>query len=276
MPEVKIHYLGHSSFLINFDNRISILTDFGKPNAYKEWGWNSEIFGIDSLTPTLVTYSHKHADHFDPDRIKGKNSTMIMGTDSVWVNGTSYSTTEELNELGIQRANGKFVFGNLLITPIATSESDTSVKDNYSYLFQYQGLSILHLGDCQANIINIDSAGNQGYANRMLPKNCDIVLLPIESTKQFIPQLEKFISFLKPKSIIPMHYWSENYKEKLFSYLNHKNQTSGTKYKIIRVNNPFIQYTSKEPSDSIVIHDIHPSEFDGFCIYPRSSTKNLE
>jgi L-ascorbate metabolism protein UlaG (beta-lactamase superfamily) len=276
IPEVKIHYLGHSSFLINFDNRINILTDYGKPNAYKEWGWDDEIFGIDSLSPTLVTYSHKHADHFDPERLKGKHSITIMGIDSVWVNGVGYSTTDELNEPGIQRANGKIAFESLLITPIATSESDTSVKDNYSYLFQYQNLSILHLGDCQANIIGIDSARNQDNANWILPTNCDIVMLPIESTKQFIPQLEKFISFLKPKAIIPMHYWSRSYKEKFFHYLNNKNITSGTKYKIARANQPFIQCTSNQLSDSIVIHDIHPSEFVGFSVHTCSSTNRLE
>lgn len=268
-PEVKIHYLGHSSFLINFDNRINILTDYGKPNAYKEWGWDDEIFSINSLTPTLVTYSHKHADHFDPERLKGIHSITIMGIDSVWVNGEGYATADEPTKLGIQRANGKFIFESLRITPIATSESDTSVKDNYCYLFQYQSLSILHLGDCQANIIGIDSTRNLNNANWMLPKNCDIVLLPIESTKQFIPQLERFISILKPKAIIPMHYWSESYKEKLFHYLNYKNLTSGTKYKIARPNQPFIQYTANQLSDSIVIHDLHPSVFNGFSVYTR-------
>ena len=41
---VQFHYLGHSSFLILFDNGISILTDYGKPNAWVEYGWDSPIY----------------------------------------------------------------------------------------------------------------------------------------------------------------------------------------------------------------------------------------
>ncbi len=39
---VQIHYLGHSAFVLTFD-KITVVTDYGKPNAWKEWGWDSPI-----------------------------------------------------------------------------------------------------------------------------------------------------------------------------------------------------------------------------------------
>ena len=62
--------MGHSSFIIQFDNGISILTDYGKYNAWVQWGWDSPIHDIGDFVPDIMTYSHTHhEDHYDVDRI---------------------------------------------------------------------------------------------------------------------------------------------------------------------------------------------------------------
>jgi len=38
-PIINIHYLGHSSFVLSFDNGINLVTDYGKENAWKNWGY---------------------------------------------------------------------------------------------------------------------------------------------------------------------------------------------------------------------------------------------
>jgi len=65
VPEVSIHYLGHSSFILQFDNGISVLTDYGTSNC---WGLTSPIYDIGEFVPTILTYSHRHADHYNEDR----------------------------------------------------------------------------------------------------------------------------------------------------------------------------------------------------------------
>lgn len=56
--ELKIHYLGHSAFVLEFDNGITVVTDYGHENVWKEWGWDSPINTINRLVPDVMTYSH--------------------------------------------------------------------------------------------------------------------------------------------------------------------------------------------------------------------------
>lgn len=59
-PLVSTHYLGHASFILQFDNKITILTDYGTSNAY---GLKSPIYGLGNFKPDIVTYSHNDIDH---------------------------------------------------------------------------------------------------------------------------------------------------------------------------------------------------------------------
>jgi L-ascorbate metabolism protein UlaG (beta-lactamase superfamily) len=235
-PRVNFHYLGHSSFLIFFDNGLSVLTDYGKPNAWLEYGWDSPISDIGDFQPTILTYSHTHDDHYDSTRIPDKTKYILKSADSL-------------------------ILADLTVTPILTSEDDLTNKSNTSYLFNYKGISILHLGDCQANIMNIDSIDNQKYIKNNLPTDCDIVLMPVEGKSKFIPQTEKFIDLIKPKTLIPMHYWSDKYKSEFLDYLVRENTDSNKKYKIINSNESFFEYHKSADTDSILIIDIFPSNF---------------
>ena len=67
---VSIQHLGHSCFYIDFCGEVAVLTDYGKPNAYMEYGWSSLIRDIGDLHPDILTYSHLHEDHYDPVRAK--------------------------------------------------------------------------------------------------------------------------------------------------------------------------------------------------------------
>jgi L-ascorbate metabolism protein UlaG (beta-lactamase superfamily) len=79
----SIEYLRHSGFYINFSNEVSVLTDYGKPNAYKQWGWSSPIRNMGILSPDILTYSLRHDDHFDPERIEGSSAIRYFG-DSIF------------------------------------------------------------------------------------------------------------------------------------------------------------------------------------------------
>jgi L-ascorbate metabolism protein UlaG (beta-lactamase superfamily) len=234
---VQIHYLGHASFIITLNNKISILTDYGKPNAYLEYGWNSPVYSIGSLQPTLVTYSHRHNDHYDSARIPQNVQIVINFNDSMH-------------------------YGDLIVIPIPVAEKDYSIFDNFSYLFEYKGLKILHLGDCQANIINIDTISNRKYLTDHIPEACDILLMPIESTSKFIPQAWQFIDLFHPKVVIPMHYWSEEYKMEFIDFVNHKpSKEKGSAYKFIDIDTGNYKYSMAQDTNTISIILMTPSEF---------------
>ena len=67
--QIKIHYLGHSSFVLQFDNNITIVTDYGHYNAWANCGSDSPIQDIGELVPNIMTFSHQHDDHCNPGRI---------------------------------------------------------------------------------------------------------------------------------------------------------------------------------------------------------------
>lgn len=66
-PEVTIHYLGHSAFVLQFTNGTTLVTDYGHHNAWVEWGWHSPmtIEGKQKFIPQ----AERFIDLLKPDRI---------------------------------------------------------------------------------------------------------------------------------------------------------------------------------------------------------------
>ncbi len=210
--KIVIHYLGHSSFILNFDNRISALTDYGESNSY---GLDSPIYDFGNFTPDIETYSHtSHSDHFTGKVFEGIKYTL---TDTASL---------KLDELTIR--------------PIRTSEVSLDEKGNLSFVFYFRGVTIVHIGDAQANIINIQDEVNRAYLREIMPEKIDLLLMTIQGVSEFIESAEAFIDFIKPAAVIPMHYWSGEYKEKFLDHLKSLNN-SGKKYIIEEVNGP--EYT---------------------------------
>jgi len=220
--------LGHSAFVLRFDE-ITVVTDYGKPNAWKEWGWNSPIHDIGELVPDIMTYSHLHEDHFDSTRIPTGVKYILM------------------NKEGLE-------FKDLKITPISVCENDFGIFDNISYLFSYKGYNILHTGDIQGMIANIDNDSIVYYFKSNYPKEIDLLIMPIEGKIKYIPQAEKFIRLLKPEFVIPAHNWSKKYLDEFIVYLEEKND-KGSKYKIQEINRPAfnVLIQQKEKFISVII-----------------------
>ena len=224
---VQINYLGHSAFVMQFDNDITVVTDYGKPNAWKQWGWDSPIHDIGDLIPDVMVYSHLHEDHYDSTRIP-------KGVKHILKNGE-----------GLE-------FEKLNIIPIPTCEDQFGEFDNTSYLFTYNGFNILHAGDIQGMIANIENDSVADYFKDHFLENIDLLIMPIEGKIKYIPQAEKFISLLNPKRIIPTHYWSQEYLDEFIAYLEERND-AGTKYKIINQDNSVFNFAYRLECDSLTI-----------------------
>lgn len=200
-PVLRIHYLGHASFLLQFDNGISVLTDYGQSNSYS---LSSPIYDWTGAEPDVVTFSHAHPDHNRP--------------------GVKFEQAHVLTDTGRLSLKG------LEITPIRTSETAIATADNSSYLFAYKGLKILHLGDAQAYIMAIEQEITKQKVRELYPDKYDLLLMTIEGVSQFISQAEEFIDVLQPVRVIPMHYWSPEYKA---DFLAHLRAQSGKPYDVV-------------------------------------------
>jgi len=136
-----IHYLGHASFLLQFSNGITVLTDYG---ASRAWGLDSPVYGFDGFLPAVVTLSHEHDDHAGGILPAGI-AHHLTGTDSLEIAG-------------------------LTICPIRVCELDPTRPDNSAFLFTWRGFTILHAGDIQAWERNLTDQGVRDRVRESFPK----------------------------------------------------------------------------------------------------------
>ena len=199
LPILKIHYLGHSSFILNFDNGITLVFDYGQENAWVEWGYDSKINSMGNLVPDVMIYSHYDQDHYDPERIPRNAKLTLTGMERLRIRGID-------------------------LIPVRTSEDDLSVDSNSSYIILYKNLKICHLGDVQAHIINIRQKFVKRKLNELFPDRFDLLFMPIEGKKQFPDEAEEFLNLLNPKRVMLMHFWSEKYRDDFLALLREKNK----------------------------------------------------
>ena len=199
-PDIHIHYLGHSAFVLQFDNGISVLTDYGQSRAY---GLDSPIYDVGDFQPTVITYSHHHPDH---DR------------------GTTFHTDHVLDGLDELALEG------ITLQPVLTTENTR--EDDTSYLITYKGFTILHMGDAQGDISRIDREDVQQHLKEIFPEPVDLLLVPIGWTRNILQEAEATVALLQPRRVIPIHYWSPAEKADFLALIADRNQTAGTTYQV--------------------------------------------
>ncbi|HEX2866563.1 MAG TPA: MBL fold metallo-hydrolase [Ignavibacteriales bacterium] len=231
LPVIGVHYLGHASFLLQFDNGISVLTDYGASNSY---GLDSPVYDLKGLEPDVVIFSHSHPDHKRPDAAFGKSSRVITAPESISIKG-------------------------LTITPIPTSEKSLNTLDNTGYLFTYKGLNVLHIADAQALIMADSSESIKQMIKKVYTKKYDLLFMTIQGVNEFIPQAEVFVNLIEPARIIPMHYWSRKYKADFLSYLENMNRTAGRNYRIISTSKADYELYTNDKTDSLQVIDLEPA-----------------
>jgi L-ascorbate metabolism protein UlaG (beta-lactamase superfamily) len=242
-PEVTVHYLGHSSFVLQFGDDLTVLTDYGESNAL---GLASPIHGIGELVPDIVTISHDHADHFGGELPPGIKA-MLTGNE-------------------ILRSRG------LTITPIPTFERSLLSPDNFSFLFEYKGLKVLHLGDCQSMILGFSKgmlgpdgnflSGEQLAAliKKTYPDTYDLVLLPIGFTQEIIPEAAEFAGNIDARAIVPMHYWTLEERDAFVARMGDRKDGRGRPYNSRVSTDPFFTITlSSEPVTEVELLALTPA-----------------
>jgi len=238
---IDIHYLGHCSFIIQFDDTLRVLMDYADSYPYSSYSsdYQSPIYDINGgFVPDIVTISHTHTDHYSASRIPDGVSCILMNEDTL-------------------------VKGALTIKPVRTSESDVATSDNSSFVYYYGDLTICHTGDMTANLLLIDHIEQQQHLDSIFPETIDVLFLTIQGTEGFVEEAEKLIDFLKPRMVIPMHYWTPGYKKDFMAYLESENVTHSKNYKLIETGKADIEVTKKDfIEDSVLIVSLDPSPFD--------------
>lgn len=161
---MEISWYGHSCFRFSERGKATIITD-----PYDE----SIGYALPKLKADVVTISHDAPGHSSYDNVKGYQR-LITGP-------------------GEYEIGGVFVIG----APMHNKEVDPP-KYNVAYMFDYDGLNIVHLGD-------LDHVPHQSTIESM--GNTDIVLVPVGGGGGLnATQAAEVISMLEPGIVIPMHY----------------------------------------------------------------------
>lgn len=163
---MKIQYMGHSCFQFQFLNGATLITD-----PYTRIGYEMPK----NITADIVTVSHEHYDH---NYIKGINGkpVIVRSVKDCIVNGVEIRAIETSHDEKNGALRGK----------------------NTVYIFKADGFTVCHMGDV-----------GEPCTTALIEKigTIDILLIPIGGTYTIDAlQAKDYITALKPKLVIPMHY----------------------------------------------------------------------
>jgi L-ascorbate metabolism protein UlaG (beta-lactamase superfamily) len=161
---MEITWYGHSCFRLAERGKATVVTD-----PYDE----SIGYPLPKLKAEVVTISHNAPGHSNYLNVKGMQRL--------------------LNGPGEYEIGGVFIVGAAMHSAQATPP-----KYNVAYMFDYDGLTIVHLGD-------LDHVPHQSTVEAM--GNIDIVLVPVGGGAGLnATQAAEVVSLLEPGIVVPMHY----------------------------------------------------------------------
>lgn len=164
---MEITWYGHSCFRLTERSMATVVTD----------PYDNKIAGYAALKlkADIVTVSHDAAGH--------NHTTVVKGTSHV-IEGP-----------------GEFEIGGVFITGVRTKSStknNNGETRNTLYVFDYEGLTIAHLGD-------LKQAPSQTEVEALGSVN--VVLVPVgDGGGLNAAKAAEVISMLEPNIVIPMHY----------------------------------------------------------------------
>ena len=173
---MEITWYGHSCFRLTERNYVTVVTD----------PYDNKIIGYDplKLKAEIVTVSHDAPGHNNSEAVKG--------------------TTHVLT------GPGEFEIGGVFITAVQTDSAGKKTKDvtrNTIYVFDYDGITVAHLGDLQ-KIPTQSEIELLGTVN--------VALVPVGGGNSLnAAKAAEVVSMLEPNLVIPMHYFTPDSKLKL-------------------------------------------------------------
>lgn len=169
--DMKIKFLGHSSFLITTSAGTKIVTDPYDPNAYP----GTLTYSVLDEPVDVVTISHEHSDH--------KAAYLLKGS-PVIIRGNGKFGAEDVDFLGVETFHD--------------NERGAKRGRNTVFVISADGLRIAHMGDL-GHVLTSDQAAGIGAV--------DIALIPIGGYFTInAEQAQKVACQIDAGIVIPMHY----------------------------------------------------------------------
>ena len=172
--EVRITYLGHSSFLLESPQLVRIVTDYN--------GYNRPI-----MLPDIVTMNHAHSSHYTDTPDPGI-AHVLRG----WGPSPDKPARHDLQVKDVHLRN--------VPTNIRTWGGETERHGNSIFIFEIGSLCVAHLGHLHHTL-------TQQQLNEI--GKVDIVLTPVDGGATLdLDGMIEVLEALKGKVLIPMHFFS--------------------------------------------------------------------
>ena len=173
---VRIHYIGHASFLIQTPGGLDAVTDF------------TGFIGTADLMPDIVTINHAHDTHWTPNPdpaiphvLRGWGET----------HGAGAEHHLDLGEMLVRNVS----------TDIRSAFGGTEERGNSIFVFEVEGLCIAHLGHLHHEPTDAQYAA-LGRA--------DVLMVPVDGGYTLpLDTVVRVVERLKSSVVIPMHWFSE-------------------------------------------------------------------
>lgn len=174
---MEITWYGHSCFRLTERNYVTVVTD----------PFDNKIVGYDALKlkAEIVSISHDAPGHNNSAAVKGATQVLT--------------------------GPGEFEIGGVFITAVQTDSARTGkakeTARNTIYVFDYDGITVAHLGDLQ-KIPTQSEVELLGTVN--------VALVPVGGGNSLnAAKAAEVVSMLEPNLVIPMHYFTPDSKIKL-------------------------------------------------------------
>jgi len=180
--EVRIQWVGHSSFLLTTPGGTTALTD---PN----------VAHPSPLPPDVVTISNEHFTHNQAGAVPG-SARVLRGrtTSGEWV-----EVNVAIGDLAIKSMPG------------SGSTDPGGLAENTIFVFRTEGLCIVHLGNLR---------GPLREAQRQRIGRPDVLMVPIDGFMTLTyDQIALTISQLKPAIVLPMHYDAPEHARRFMEFI---------------------------------------------------------
>jgi L-ascorbate metabolism protein UlaG (beta-lactamase superfamily) len=171
--QIRISYIGHSTFLIESPQLVRIATDY---NDYVR----------PPLLPDIVTMNHAHSTHYTDNPDPGIKRVL-----------RGWSEDENAARIDLQY---KDVRVRNVPTNIRSRDGGTERHGNSIFIFETANLCIAHLGHLHHTLTQaqLDEIGR-----------VDVVMVPVDGTLTLdLEGMVEVLHALKAPLIIPMHYFS--------------------------------------------------------------------
>jgi L-ascorbate metabolism protein UlaG (beta-lactamase superfamily) len=187
--QVRITYIGHSTFLIESPKLVRIATD------YNDWV-------KPPMLPDVVTMNHAHSTHYT-DRPEPGIKFVLRG----WRDDGKPAG----HDVSFQDVRVRSVSTN-----IRTWGGDTERHGNSIFIFEIAQMCIAHLGHLHHTL-------NQQQLNEI--GRIDIVLFPVDGSATLdLEGMAEVLTSLKPQLMIPMHYFSSFTLNRMTSHMQEKHE----------------------------------------------------